>query len=81
MKTTVDISDTLLAEAKKLAIREGASVSSLVEEGLRQILKNRKRSGKRFKLDLITVKGRGIQNELGWELPRFLAYDLPSDER
>jgi hypothetical protein len=33
MKTTLDISDAILARAKKLAKREGTTVRALVEEG------------------------------------------------
>jgi hypothetical protein len=34
MKTTVEISDSLLREARKLARREGTTLRALVEQGL-----------------------------------------------
>ena len=38
MKTTVDIQDELLAQAKRHARRTGRPLEALVEDGLRQIL-------------------------------------------
>lgn len=38
MKTTVEIADALFAEARAEADRRGASMRSLIEEGLRRIL-------------------------------------------
>jgi len=35
MKTTIDIADPLLDEARKLAAREGTTLRALVERGLR----------------------------------------------
>jgi hypothetical protein len=36
MKTTVEISDSLLREARKLAARKGVALRTLIESGLRQ---------------------------------------------
>lgn len=45
MKTTVEISDWLLREARKLAARKGVTLRSLIESGLRQtIVKPERRS-------------------------------------
>ena len=38
MRTTIDISDTLLRQAKKLAAEERSSLRQLVEAGLRLVL-------------------------------------------
>ena len=38
MKTTVEISDPLLREARKLAEREGVTLRALVERGLRRVV-------------------------------------------
>lgn len=38
MKTTLDVSDTLLLRAKRLSKRTGRPLRALVEEGLRQVL-------------------------------------------
>ena len=77
MKTTVDITDSLLEEARKAAERERTSMRALIEEGLRKVLATRKRpSG--FKLRKATYKGRGLQSPLGeasWEGIRDLAYE------
>ena len=43
MKTTLDISDPLLREARRLAAREGTTLRELVEQGLRQVVAEKKR--------------------------------------
>jgi len=77
MKTTVEIPDTLLKEAKKLASTKGTTVRALIEEGLRRVIDERKRAGD-FRLRKATFKGKGIQPHLGgssWERIRDLAYE------
>lgn len=60
MKTTVELSDDLLQEAKAVAARERSTVRALLEEGLRWALgKRRKRSA--FKLRDLSVGGDGFQ--------------------
>lgn len=53
MKTTLNINDTLLAEAKSLAARQQTSLTRLIEEGLR------------LRLRTATVKPR----DAGFRLP------------
>lgn len=78
MKTTIEIGDALLAEAKELAERDHTTLRALVEEGLRAVLAG-KTAAKPFKLrDLSFKGGRGLTPEaqrLGWDRIRELAYD------
>ena len=62
MKTTIDIADGLLHEARKIAARDGTTLRSLVEEGLRRVLRGRRREGL-FELRKATFSGRGLQPE------------------
>lgn len=76
MKTTIEISDILLKEAKKIAAREGTTLRTLVEQGLRHELKQRAGS-KSFRLRKATFKGKGLQSGakgLSWDQLRELAY-------
>lgn len=77
MKTTIDIADPLLEEAKKVAAREGTTVKALIEQGLRQTLSERKSAGV-FRLRKATFRGRGLQPgvaNLAWDRIRDLAYE------
>lgn len=62
MKTTIQIAEPLLAEAKCLASREKTTVRALVEEGLRRVLEDRQ-GRKPFKLRDKSVKGKGLSRE------------------
>jgi hypothetical protein len=76
MKTTVDIADPVLREARKLAAREGTTLRSLIEEGLRRVLAEKKRKSP-FRLRLVTFGGRGLRPELrnaSWDEIRELSY-------
>ncbi len=77
MKTTVDIPDSILEEARKLAAREGSTVRALVEQGLRRLISERKRTGV-FRLRKATFKGEGLQPGAAgasWERIRDMAYE------
>lgn len=77
MKTTVEIPDSLLEEARRTAAKEGRTVRALVEEGLRKVLAERKR-GNAFRLRKATFKGEGLQPHVAgasWERIRDLAYE------
>jgi hypothetical protein len=77
MKTTVQIPDRLLKEARKLAHEEGTTLNSLVEEGLRRVIsEHRKRS--KFKLRKASFRGKGLQPQLKgatWDQLRDVSYE------
>ena len=60
MRTTLDINDRLLAEAKSLAAQRGLSLKALVEEALRERLRARG-NGQRAVPRLPTYTGAGLQ--------------------
>ena len=77
MKTTVDISDPLLREAKRLAAREGVTLKTLIERGLHRVVSETK-SAATFRLRQASVKGRGLQpgvRHASWEQLRDMAYE------
>jgi hypothetical protein len=77
MKTTIEISRGVLEEARELAHREGTTLRSLVEEGLRLALERRLR-GEPFRLRDASVEGQGLRPELegsSWDEIRDLAYE------
>lgn len=77
MKTTVEISDPLLHEVRDLAAREGVTLRTLVERGLRRVVAET-RPGTPFRLRRASFRGRGLQAELddaSWENLRDLAYE------
>lgn len=60
-----------------MAAREGRTVRALVEEGLRKVLAERKRS-LAFRLRRASFKGEGLQPDVAgasWERIRDLAYE------
>ena len=60
MKTTVEISDSLLTEVKKLARREDTTVRALIEAGLRAVLRERCDRSE-FRLRDVSFRGKGLQ--------------------
>jgi hypothetical protein len=76
VKTTVEISDSLLLEVRELAAREGVTLRTLVERGLHRVVAETKR-GTPFKLRRASFKGKGRQAEFGeasWDTLRDLTY-------
>lgn len=77
MKTTIDIPDPLLNEARRVAMRDGTTLRELVERGLRQVLQTRRSAGQ-FKLRKASFRGKGLQESLrgaSWDKLRELAYE------
>lgn len=79
MKTTVEISDSLLREVREVrevAARDGVTLRALVERGLRRVVAESKCSAP-FKLRRASFGGNGRQPELreaAWDQLRDLVY-------
>jgi len=76
-KTTLEISDPLLHEVRKIAARECTTLRDLVEQGLRKIVADRKTEPS-FRLRKASFSGDGLVDELGeadWHQIRDRAYE------
>lgn len=59
MKTTLDLNDQLIADAKALAAQQRTSLTRLIEEGLHMRLRARVTGPARSRPPLPVFKGRG----------------------
>ena len=76
MKTTVEVSDALLDEARKVADRRGVTLRTLVEEGLRHVVKAASKRPN-FRLRDASFRGDGLDPAFAdgeWERVRDAAY-------
>jgi hypothetical protein len=77
MKTTVEISDPLLREVRKLATRQGVTLRTLIERGLHRVISDTG-SGTLFKLPRASFQGHGLRPEFrdaSWDRLRDAAYE------
>jgi hypothetical protein len=65
MKTTVEIADSLLAEAKSFADTAGVSLRQVIEEGLRKVIESRPPAAQ-FTLRDGSFRGKGLRADLSW---------------
>ena len=61
MRTTVRLDDQLLAEAKRHAARTGRTLTSLIDEGLREVLARGERRAPAKRVELITGGEGGLR--------------------
>ena len=60
MRTTLDLDDALIRKAKLRATDEGTTLTAVIDEALRQYLVPARPTGKRFRLTLLTKRGRPV---------------------
>jgi hypothetical protein len=75
MKTTVEISDELLQQAKEYAARKGIPMREVIELGLQLALSSKNISSRPFKLKTVTTKGEGLICDGDWSAMRSLIYE------
>jgi Arc/MetJ family transcription regulator len=76
MKTTIELPDSLLEEARRVAAKRSTTVRALVEAGLRREVRERAKSAS-FRLRDASFRGSGLRSEMAdasWEAIRDLAY-------
>ena len=78
MKTTLEIQDPLLEQVRKIAARDGETLRSLVEQGLRKVVAERSAKPKPFKMRDCSVGTPGassVYETLSWEEKLALIYE------
>ena len=61
MKTTIQLDDQLLLEAKKHATQTGRTPKAVIEDALREALARTETTRPQTRIPLQTFKGRGVQ--------------------
>jgi hypothetical protein len=78
MKTTIEIADALMAEARRLMVHEQRTLRSLIEEGLRLLLKERRGGNRKvYTFQPVVFRGEGLQPGIdpgNWEQIADLIY-------
>ena len=72
VKTTIEIPDKLMRDVKQYAVTQGVPIREVFERGVRQLVEGKSRG--KFKMRVITVKGKGLATEPSWENIRSLIY-------
>ncbi len=77
MKTTIDVADALLLEAKQLAAEQKTTLRDIFEEGLRAAIE-RRRTPRKYKLRNLAFSGKGLKepwSEDDWAAIRAASYE------
>ena len=61
MRTTVDVQDELLREAKERAARSGRTLGQVVDDALRSLFQRADTAAARGPIELPTFRGGGLQ--------------------
>lgn len=61
MRTTVNLPDPLLSEARRLASETGRTLTSVIEDALRESLARRRQARAPSPVRLTTFRGSGLQ--------------------
>ena len=61
MRTTIRLDDELLQQVKNYAVRKGRTMTSVIEDALREMLARQEPLKQRSPVKLTTVKGNGLQ--------------------
>jgi Arc/MetJ family transcription regulator len=78
MRTTIEINDELLEQAKECARRQGKTLRALFEEALRSALASRPGRRRKYRMKRASFKGTGFAPGIdpsNWEQIRDIIYE------
>jgi hypothetical protein len=75
VKTTVELPDALVREAKEYAARHGIAMGEVMERGVRLVLRESLSPENGFRLRTVTTKGEGLVSDADWPTTRSLIYE------
>jgi hypothetical protein len=75
VKTTIELPDPLLHEAKSYALERGIPLREVFETALVMLLREKAANPGGFRLKTITTKGEGLQIDGDWSEIRSLIYE------
>ena len=61
MRTTIRLEDDLLLQVKQIAAHSNKTLTSVIEDALREMLARQKKTKERVPVRLTTVSGSGLQ--------------------
>ena len=61
MRTTIRLDDDLLVEVKQIAARSNKTLTSVIEDALREMLARQRKTEERTPVRLTTASGGGLQ--------------------
>ena len=76
VKTTIEIADGILVEAKARAAATNTTLRALVEQGLRTVLAE-SQDNRPYQMADASVRGDGLADGVGWNELLDYAYDEP----
>jgi hypothetical protein len=65
VKTTIEITDSLLEQAKQLAAARSTTLRQIIEEGLRNVIETKQ--GRPFRLRDGSFGGQGMLRKMTWD--------------
>jgi hypothetical protein len=74
MKTTVDLPDSILRQARIYAANHGITLREVFERGVQAVIEGRA-TGKKFRLKTVVTKGEGLICDDDWAKIRSLIYE------
>ena len=75
VKTTVELPDSLMRDAKAFAAKRGIPLREVFQQGLEAVLRNGSAPSKPYRMKTITTDGEGLQVQGGWDEIRSMIYE------